>query len=487
MTSARAVRVVTGSAQLIGSLARSALLVVSPTSGCGLGHGFDASVLMVLTTVPAAVGCVKSAATGPRWCPGYRDAWLEIRETLPSMSGHVNVTVVGMGDDGWPGLTDEARRVLREAPLIAGSARHLTLIPDFPGHRIPLPSPLLPQLDGLVAENPGLCVLASGDPMLHGIGATLARRLGAGQLRVLPAVSSVALACSRLGWAEHEVDVVSLVSRPAETVLPAVQPGARVLVLSRDGQTPGLLAALLTDRGWGGTQLTVLEHLGGPTERVHSPQPARGVRAKPFADLSVVALACEPDTATTVLPRVPGLPDDAYETDGQLTRREARALALAALAPAPGQLLWDVGAGSGSIGIEWMRTDPRCRTIAVEARPDRAERVSRNATALGVPGIDVVCGEAPAALAGLNQPDAVFLGGGLTGDGVLETCWKRLGPGGRLVAHAVTVESEAVLHDWQRAEGGQLVKLALSYAGPLGGFTTWRPALPITQWQVTRS
>jgi len=398
----------------------------------------------------------------------------------------VSVTVVGVGDDGWPGLTEEARGILREAPLIVGSTRHLALMPDLPGRRVHLPSPLLPQLDELVAANPGLCLLASGDPMLHGLGATLARRLGAGQVRVLPAVSSVALACSRLGWAEHEIDVVSLVSRPAEAVLPAVQPGARVLVLSRDGSTPAVLAALLADRGWGATRLTVLEHLGGRAERVLGPYPALSLGAGPFADLSVVALACEPDAATTVLPRVPGLPDSAYETDGQLTRREARALALAALAPGPGQLLWDIGAGSGSIGIEWMRTDSRSRAIAVEARGDRAERVKRNAMTLGVPGIDVVCGSAPDALTGLSVPDAVFLGGGLTADGVLEACWQRLRPGGRLVAHAVTVESEARLHEWQRAEGGQLVKLALSYAGPLGGFTTWRPALPITQWQVTR-
>jgi precorrin-6B C5,15-methyltransferase / cobalt-precorrin-6B C5,C15-methyltransferase len=398
----------------------------------------------------------------------------------------VSVTVVGVGDDGWPGLTEEARGVLREAPLIVGSARHLALLPDLPGRRVSLPSPLLPQLDDLVAANPGLCLLASGDPMLHGLGATLARRLGAGRLRVLPAVSSVALACSRLGWAGHEVDVVSLVSRPAEAILPAVQPGARVLVLSRDGRTPAVLAALLADRGWGGTQLTVLEHLGGSAERVRGPYQARSAGDETFADLSVVALACEPDAATTVLPRVPGLPDAAYETDGQLTRREARALALAALAPGPGQLLWDIGAGSGSVGIEWMRAESRASAVAVEARADRAERVRRNATALGVPGIDVVCGAAPGALTGLSVPDAVFLGGGLTADGVLEACWQRLRPGGRLVAHAVTVESETALHQWQRAVGGQLVKLALSYAGPLGGFTTWRPALPITQWQVTR-
>jgi precorrin-6B C5,15-methyltransferase / cobalt-precorrin-6B C5,C15-methyltransferase len=403
------------------------------------------------------------------------------------MTGQESVTVVGVGDDGWQGLTEEARAVLRAAPLIAGSARHLGLVPDLPGRRVQLPSPLLPLLDDLVAANPGLCLLASGDPMLHGLGATLARRLGPARVRVLPAVSSVALACARLGWAEHEVDVVSTVSSPAEVVLPAVQPGARVLVLSRDGKTPGVLAALLAGRGWGETQLTVLEHLGGRAERVLGPQPARSVGAGPFADLSVVALACQADAGATVLARVPGLPDTAYESDGQLTRREARALALAALVPGPGQLLWDVGAGSGSVGIEWMRADPRSRAVAVEARADRGERIRRNAAALGVPGIEVVCGAAPAALSGLSPPDAVFVGGGLTTAGVLEACWQRLAPGGRLVAHAVTVESEALLHDWRRAVGGQLVKLAVSYASPLGGFTTWRPALPVTQWQVIRS
>jgi precorrin-6Y C5,15-methyltransferase (decarboxylating) len=407
------------------------------------------------------------------------------------MSPQARVTVVGIGDDGWDGLTQEARAVLGEATAIAGSARHLALLPDLsalPGRRVPLPSPLLPALDDLVADNPGACLLASGDPMLHGIGATLARRLGTERIRVLPAVSSVALACARLGWAEHEIDVVSVVSRPAEMILPAVQPGARVLVLSRDAGTPAVVGALLADRGWGRTQLTVLEHLGGSAERVRGPYPARSVDvgAGPFADLSVLALACEGDAGLAVLPRVPGLPDAAYENDGQLTRREARVLALAALAPGPGQLLWDVGAGSGSVGIEWMRTDPRARAVAVEARPDRAARVRRNATVLGVPGIDMVCGAAPAALAGLARPDAVFLGGGLTADGVLDTCWARLPPGGRLVGHAVTVESEALLHQWQRAVGGQMVRLAVSYAGPLGSFTTWRPALPVTQWQVIK-
>jgi len=402
-----------------------------------------------------------------------------------SDAGDDAVTVVGIGDDGWPGLTGRSQAALRDATVIVGAERHLALLPDLPARRVPLPSPLLPRLDELVAAHPGLCVLASGDPMLHGIGATLTRRLGAARLRVLPAVSSVALACARLGWAEHEADVVSAVSRPAEVVLPAVQPGARVLVLCRDGATPPELAALLADRGWPGALVTVLEHLGGPAERIVGPFPARKPDPGPFAGLCVAALDCTAE-AGPVLPRVPGLPDDAYETDGQLTRRELRAAALAVLGPGPGQLLWDVGAGSGSVGIEWMRSDPRCRAVAVEPRAERAERIRRNATRLGVPGLELVCGAAPGALAGLPEPDAVFIGGGVTAGGVLEACWAALPAGGRLAAHAVTVESEAVLQRWQRRAGGQLVRLALSYQAPLGGFTTWRPALPVTQWQVPR-
>jgi precorrin-6B C5,15-methyltransferase / cobalt-precorrin-6B C5,C15-methyltransferase len=402
----------------------------------------------------------------------------------------VPVTVVGIGGDGWRGLTGEAQAALRDATVIVGAERQLALLPDRPdlaGRRVPLPSPLLPALDELVTANPGLCVLASGDPMLHGIGATLARRLGAARIRVLPAVSSVALACARLGWAEHEVEVASLVSRPAETILPAVQPGARVLVLCRDGGTPATLAALLAGRGWPGALITVLEHLGGPAERVTGPYPAHKPDPGPFADLCVAGLECAAGPGTPVLPRVPGLPDDAFETDGQLTRRELRALALAALAPAPGQLLWDVGAGSGSVGIEWMRAAPRCRAVAVEPRPDRAERIRANATSLGVPDIDVKCGAAPDALAELPAPDAVFVGGGVSAAGVLDACWKALRPGGRLAAHAVTVESEAVLQDWRDRAGGRLVRLAVSYQAPLGRFTTWRPALPVTQWQVTKA
>jgi precorrin-6B C5,15-methyltransferase / cobalt-precorrin-6B C5,C15-methyltransferase len=401
------------------------------------------------------------------------------------------VTVVGIGADGWRSLTQDARDVLTAAAVIAGSPRQLALLPELAARRVPLPSPLLENLDALVADNPGLCVLASGDPTLHGIGATLSRRLDPAAVRILPAVSSVALACARLGWPQQEITVVSLVSERPEATLAAMHPGARLIVLCRDRKTPLEVARVLTDRGWGPSELVVLEQLGAPEEHVRPPRQAVQLAAgEPAlggsADLCVVAITPIQGPGA-VAGRGPGLPDSAYETDGQITRRELRALALAVLRPGPGALLWDVGAGSGSIGVEWMRADPLARAVAIEARPDRAERAGRNAAALGVPGLQVITGRAPAALAGLPDPDAIFIGGGLTADGVLPSCWQRLRPGGRLVAHAVTIESEALLHDWQREHGGELVKVGVSYREPLGGFTAWRPALPVTQWQVTRS
>jgi precorrin-6B C5,15-methyltransferase / cobalt-precorrin-6B C5,C15-methyltransferase len=395
------------------------------------------------------------------------------------------VTVVGIGADGWRSLTEDARAVLTAATAIAGSPRQLALLPDLPARRVPLPVPLLDNLDELIRDNPGLCVLASGDPTLHGIGATLVRRLGPAAVLIVPGVSSVALACARLGWPQHEIAVVSLVQQPPEAALAALQPGARLIVLCRDRQTPVAVARALTDRGWGASELTVLQELGAPSERVSRTVSAAAMTVAGSADLCVLAIVARQDPGVAS-GRTPGLPDSAYETDGQITRRELRALALAVLRPWPGALLWDVGAGSGSIGIEWMRAEPLARAIAVEARPDRADRAARNATALGVPTLQVVTGFAPEVLAGLADPDAVFIGGGLTTDGVLPACWSRLRPGGRLVAHAVTIESETMLHDWQREHGGELVKMAVSYAEQLGNFTAWRPALPVTQWQVTK-
>jgi precorrin-6Y C5,15-methyltransferase (decarboxylating) len=324
-------------------------------------------------------------------------------------------------------------------------------------------------------------VLASGDPMFYGIGSTLVRLLGAERVSVLPHPSSVSLAAARLGWPLDDVDVVSLVGRPLELLHPALQPGRRVLALTAETSAAAAIRALLGARGFGGSPVTVLADLGGPAEAVG---PAVG---QPHSRLAIIAIECRLDPEAAPLPRSPGLPDDAFEEDGQITKREIRALALAALAPVPGQLLWDVGAGSGSIGIEWMRTHPASRAIAVEARADRRDRIIRNAAALGAPGLVVVAGAAPEALAGLPRPDAVFIGGGVTVEGVVAACWDALNAGGRLVANAVTIEGELALAGWHGRLGGSLTRIAVERAGPLGGFTTWRPALPVVQWSVRKT
>ena len=395
------------------------------------------------------------------------------------------VTVAGIGADGWPGLSPLARDAIERAEVIIGGPRHLALLPDgVSGRRVPLPSPLLDGLPALIAGQAGaaVVVLASGDPMFYGIGASLARLLGPGRLRVLPHPSSVSLAAARLGWPLSDTDVVSLVGRPAELLHPLLQPGRRVLALTAHASAAADVRALLRARGFGASAVTVLADLGGPLERV---DPV-GEEAGPHSRLAVVAVECRLDPAAAPLPRTPGLPDDAFEHDGQLTKREVRALALAALAPVPGQLLWDVGAGSGSIGIEWMRVHPASRAVAVEPRADRRARIARNAAALGVPGLRLVAGSAPAALAGLDAPDAVFIGGGVTAEGVVAACWDALAPGGRLVANAVTIEGQAVLAGWHQRLGGTLTRIGVERAEGLGRMTTWRPALPVVQWSTQK-
>ena len=393
------------------------------------------------------------------------------------------VTVVGIGADGWAGLPSRSKAALELAGVLAGGPRQLSLLPDcVAGRRIVLPSPLLPGLSELVAEHAGsaLVVLASGDPMFYGIGSTLVGMLGASRVTVLPHLSSVSLAAARLGWALDDVSVVSLVGRPRELLHPVLQPGRRVLALTAETTAAAGVRALLEARGFGGSQVTVLADLGGEQEAV---RPADG---RPHSRLAIIAIDCRLDGGAAPLPRVPGLPDDAFEQDGQITKREIRALALAALTPVPGQLLWDVGAGSGSIGIEWMRVHPASRTIAVEPRADRRDRITRNAAALGVPGLVVVPGSAPDALSGLPRPDAVFIGGGVTDDGVVRACWDALAAGGRLVANAVTIEGQEILARWWRGTGGTLTRIGVERADALGAFTTWRPALPVVQWSVRK-
>lgn len=396
------------------------------------------------------------------------------------------VTVVGIGADGWPGVPGRLRALVLEAAVLLGGQRHLALVPDVPGQRRePWPSPLRAGLAGLLAsvgEGP-VVALASGDPLVSGVGTTLLELLGRDSVAIEPAVSSVALARARMGWPAESCETVTLVGRDPHAVLRTLAPGHRVLVLSSDATTPGTVAGLLVGAGYGTTTLTVLGDLGSAEESRLETTADRWLAGPPDApDLHVLAL----DLAGPVVGGwSAGLPDDAFEHDGQLTKRDLRASALARLAPQPGQLLWDVGAGAGSIGIEWMRAHPTCAAFAVEADGRRADRIGRNAARLGVPGLRVVHGTAPGALAGLPVPEAVFVGGGLTRPGVLDACLAVLRPGGRLVVHGVTLETEAVLAAAYHERGGELTRIAVERVAPVGSFTGWTPARTVTQWAFT--
>ncbi|WP_330230030.1 precorrin-6y C5,15-methyltransferase (decarboxylating) subunit CbiE [Nocardia sp. NBC_00508] len=400
------------------------------------------------------------------------------------------IGVVGIGADGWDGLGRAARAAVGDAEFLFGSARQLGLVPDAVAvPRVTWPSPLLPALPELLERHRGahLCVLASGDPMFYGIGVTLARLLGAGALRVLPQPSSASLACARLGWSLAETPVVSLVGRPSATVLPELADRRRLLVLSADEHTPRAIARLLGRHGFGASELTVLEQLGGPAERLATGLAKQWDRP-PGDPLNIIAITCAADPDRPRATRLPGLPDGLFGGDGQLTKHEIRALTLAALAPAPGELLWDVGGGSGSIAIEWCRAHPANRSVTFERLERRRRQIADNAAALGVPHI-LIRGELRAELAvdaEIASPDAVFVGGGLTQDGLLETCWAQLRQGGRLVANAVTAESESLLVSWAAAQGGVLRRFQIYRGEPLGSFTAWRPQLPVTQWSVAK-
>ncbi|QBJ94564.1 precorrin-6y C5,15-methyltransferase (decarboxylating) subunit CbiE [Rhodococcus sp. ABRD24] len=396
------------------------------------------------------------------------------------------VLVVGIGADGWDGLSARAQAAIVGAEVLMGSSRQLDLIPASGAIRVPWPSPMLPALPGLLDEHRDqrVCVLASGDPMFYGIGVTLGRVLGPNRIRVIPHPSSVSLACARLGWALHETPTVSLVNRPVVTLAPELLDGARLLVLSNDQHTPAAVAKLLCGRGFGPSRMTVLEQLGGPAEAV-----AGGIVSdwdRPAGDpLNVIALEIRGADAAR-LTRIPGLPDSAFRGDGQMTKHEMRALTLSVLAPAPGELLWDVGGGSGTIGIEWMRTDPRCRAVAYERADSRIAQIRENAAALGVPALRIR-GEAPNAFVHeTDSPDAIFVGGGVTQDGMLDACWQRLRPGGRMVVNVVTAESESLVLQWHARHGGELRKFQIYRGESLGGFTAWRPQLPVAQWSVDK-
>ncbi|NMX94071.1 MULTISPECIES: precorrin-6y C5,15-methyltransferase (decarboxylating) subunit CbiE [unclassified Pseudomonas] len=395
------------------------------------------------------------------------------------------LTVVGIGEDGFKGLGRNARHALLLASRIIGGQRQLDLLPAcIRGERQLWPSPF--SLEPLLARRfEPICVLASGDPMFYGVGASLARQVAADELLILPAPSSVSLAAARLGWPLQDVVTLSVVARPVAALNAHLASGVRLLVLSNDGQSPAAIAALLRNSGFGPSRLSVFEHLGGSAERRIDGN-AESWQDPPIAALNLIAIDCLADADTPRLSRLAGLPDAAFKHDGQLTKRDVRAMTLARLAPTPGELLWDVGAGSGSIGIEWMRAHPSCRALAIEADAGRQQLIEHNRDALGVPGLQLIRGNAPQSLAGLEAPDAIFIGGGVTRDGVLDTCWQHLRPGGRLVANAVTLQSEMTLMNWRAQHGGELTRIHVAQAQPLGEFDTWRQALPITLLEVIK-
>ncbi len=373
--------------------------------------------------------------------------------------------------------------MIGKAEIVFGGARHLELADAaIRGERQVWLSPFERSVEAvLAARGRPVVVLASGDPFFYGVGVTLSRRIARAEMRVFPAPSAFSLAASRLGWALQDTVCLSLHGRPVDLIRPHLHSGSRILALTSDSDGPAALAALLAESGFGGSTLTVLEALGGARERVSSHRADRFALVN--ADmLNVCAVEVAAGADARVLALTPGLDDGLFEHDGQITKREVRALTLSALAPKRGELLWDIGAGSGSIGIEWMLADPSLRATAIEGHPERAARIRRNAQNFGVPGLSVVDGVAPGALAGLAAPDAVFIGGGGSEAGVMEAALAGLKPGGRLVANAVTTEMEAVLLAHHARLGGSLIRVDIARASPVGTMTGWRPAMPVTQW-----
>jgi precorrin-6Y C5,15-methyltransferase (decarboxylating) len=394
------------------------------------------------------------------------------------------LSIVGIGEDGVEGLSASARGLISAAEIVFGGKRHLGLAAALiRGAVRPWPSPFESAVAEVLAQRGRqVCVLASGDPYLYGIGTLLARHVAPSETVVVPAPSAFSLAAARLGWPLADCALVSLHGRELDRVRPHLQPGARVLALTSDGEGPAALAGLLTTTGFGASRLTVLEALGGPRERIRATMAAEFDLEEVDA-LNTVAIEVVAADGARIIARAPGLPDALFEHDGQITKREVRAVTLSALAPQRGELLWDVGAGAGSVAIEWMLADPSLRAIAIETQAERAARIRRNAASFGVPGLEIVQGAAPDMLAGLPTPDAIFVGGGASDAGVLDAVDAALRSGGRLVVNAATLQTEALLLARHAKLGGDLIRIAIARAEPVGGMTAFRPALPVTQWR----
>jgi len=397
------------------------------------------------------------------------------------------LSIVGIGEDGGEGLSPVARRLITSAELVVGGARHLELAGDLVcGRPLAWPSPMSDAFSEIKRyRGRSVVVLASGDPFHFGVGKQLAAFVPAEEFVCLPQPSAFSLASARMGWSLQDVALVTLHGRALQGIVRYLQPGARILALSWDGATPAKLAELLTTHRMGQSRITVLEAMGGPRERMRHAM-ASNFEIKEIVSLNTIAVEVIAEPEAAIIALAPGLDDALFEHDGQLTKREIRAVTLSSLAPRHGELLWDVGLGAGSIAIEWLLRHPSLGAIGVEARSDRADRAARNAAALGAPELKIVQGRAPEALEGLARPDAVFVGGGMMDEGVFEAVWAALKPRGRLVANAVSIETEARLADYFHRFGGDLVRLQVARADRVGTMFGWRPAMPVTQWRVKK-
>jgi precorrin-6Y C5,15-methyltransferase (decarboxylating) len=392
--------------------------------------------------------------------------------------------VVGIGEDGLDGLTPATRAVVEAAEVILGGDRHHDLSGNITAERLSWPSPfnaMIETIQGLKGRR--AVILVTGDPLWFSVGARIGRAIPASEIVYHPQLSAFQLAAARMGWSMPDVETLTVHGRPVEQMIAFIQPDQRLLILTTGSDTPGKIARFLSERGFGQSRMTVLAAMGGEREQRFDGTAESWAHEVP--EFNTLAVECIAAPGAALLPRVPGLPDEMFASDGTMTKQEVRAATLAKLMPMRGALLWDIGAGCGSVGIEWMRAARYARAIGIEPRADRRAMAATNALALGTPGFQIIEGSAPTALADLPAPDAIFIGGGLTAD-VFEAAWSALRPLGRLVANAVTLESEALMLDLYKKHGGQLVKLGVQRADAVGRLTAFRPLMPVTQWSLIK-
>ena len=392
--------------------------------------------------------------------------------------------IVGIGEDGLDGLVPAARAVVQSAEVIIGGDRHHQLAGFVSAERLKWPSPfdaLIAQLQALRGKR--VVVLATGDPLWFSVGARIGRSIDPSEITYYPQISAFQLASARMGWSMADVETLTVHGRPVEQMIAFIQPDQRLLILTTGDQTPEQIAKFLADRGFGASKMTVLAAMGGENELRFDGIAATWDHEVPAFNTLAVDCIAAPDAA--LLPRVPGLPDELFEHDGTMTKRETRAVTIAKLMPMRGALLWDIGTGCGSVAVEWMRAARYAQAIGIEPRADRRAMAAQNALALGTPKLELLAGTAPEVLEGLASPDAIFVGGGLT-DGVFDGAWGALKPLGRFVSNAVTLESEAILMELHKKYGGELVRLAVTRAEPVGPYCGWRPFMPVTQWSLIK-